>query len=166
MRAVFQRVSSARVEVEGRVVAEIGAGLCVLVGVMAGDGAQDCDYLCRKILNLRMWPNEKTGRAWDQSVSQKGYEVLLVSQFTLYGQPKGNKLDFHVAMPPQEARPFYEAFVQRVQHAYRPERVKDGIFGAMMEVHIANSGPVTLFLDSRKPPGNGGEGGGGGSDSS
>ncbi|CAI5492311.1 unnamed protein product, partial [Closterium sp. Naga37s-1] len=119
--------------VEGRVVAEIGAGLCVLVGVMAGDGEQDCDYMCRKILNLRLWPNEKTGKAWDQSVSQRGYEVLLVSQFTLYGQPKGNKLDFHVAMPPQEASAFYDAFVHRVRRAYHPDRVKDGIFGAMME---------------------------------
>ncbi|CAI7741681.1 unnamed protein product [Closterium sp. NIES-53] len=148
-----------RAQVEGRVVAEIGAGLCVLVGVMAGDGEQDCDYMCRKILNLRLWPNEKTGKAWDQSVSQRGYEVLLVSQFTLYGQPKGNKLDFHVAMPPQQASAFYDAFLHRVRRAYHPDRVKDGIFGAMMEVHIANSGPVTLFLDSRKQSSTDGNGG-------
>ncbi|CAI7799040.1 unnamed protein product [Closterium sp. NIES-54] len=169
--------------------------------------------VCRKILNLRLWPNEKTGKAWDQSVSQRGYEVLLVSQFTLYGQPKGNKLDFHVAMPPQQASAFYDAFLHRVRRAYHPDRVKDGIFGAMMEahwcvamswpfecaslfvdaspsprflppclpsphlsslcppssclfhfvldvqVHIANSGPVTLFLDSRKQSSTDGNGG-------
>eukprot|EP00475_Leptophrys_vorax_P015180 TRINITY_DN21540_c0_g1_i2.p1 TRINITY_DN21540_c0_g1~~TRINITY_DN21540_c0_g1_i2.p1 ORF type:complete len:148 (-),score=5.33 TRINITY_DN21540_c0_g1_i2:47-427(-) len=116
--------------------------------------------MCRKILNLRMWPNEKSGRAWDQSVSQRGYEVLLVSQFTLYGQPKGNKLDFHVAMPPQQARPFYEAFVERVRRAYKGDKVKDGVFGAMMDVHLVNSGPVTLFIDSRKQStGNGVEAG-------
>ncbi|CAI5473927.1 unnamed protein product [Closterium sp. Yama58-4] len=91
-------------------------------------------------------------------VSQRGYEVLLVSQFTLYGQPKGNKLDFHVAMPPQEASAFYDSFVHRVRRAYHADRVKDGIFGAMMEVHIANSGPVTLFLDSRKQSGTDGNG--------
>ncbi|CAI5962863.1 unnamed protein product [Closterium sp. NIES-65] len=163
-RVVAEMGAGLCVRVEGRVVAEIGAGLCVLVGVMAGDGEQDCDYMCRKILNLRLWPNQKTGKAWDQSVSQRGYEVLLVSQFTLYGQPKGNKLDFHVAMPPQEASSFYNDLVHRVRRAYHPDRVKDGIFGAMMEVHIANSGPVTLFLDSRKQSGtdsNGGNAGNG-----
>ncbi|CAI5950913.1 unnamed protein product [Closterium sp. NIES-64] len=203
-----------RVAVEGRVVAEIGAGLCVLVGVMAGDGEQDCDYIqpCRTPLAPEPFtcvPTLCLPASLCVQVSQRGYEVLLVSQFTLYGQPKGNKLDFHVAMPPQEASSFYNDFVHRVRRAYHPDRVKDGIFGAMMEVsgqgwvvggnaydgrvvggvfetsrkpctlrpstadgifgaimevHIANSGPVTLFLDSRKQSGtdsNGGNAGNG-----
>ncbi|OAE22397.1 hypothetical protein AXG93_2318s1440 [Marchantia polymorpha subsp. ruderalis] len=69
-------------------------------------------------------------------VMQKGYEVLLVSQFTLYGQLKGNKLDFHVAMPPERAKPFYESFVARVAKAYEDDRVKDGVFGAMMQARL------------------------------
>eukprot|EP00850_Spirogloea_muscicola_P024074 SM000435S15747 [mRNA] locus=s435:12311:13422:- [translate_table: standard] len=83
---------------------------------------------------MRLWPDEVTGKAWDKSVVQRNYEVLIVSQFTLYGVLKGNKPDFHVAMPPQQARPFYAALVQRAREAYRPDAVKDGVFGAMMEV--------------------------------
>lgn len=75
---------------------------------------------------MRLWDDDKKGKAWDQSVSQRGYEVLLVSQFTLYGFLKGNKPDFHVAMKPQPAKEFYEGFVERVRREYRPEMVKGG----------------------------------------
>lgn len=153
MRAVVQRVVSASVEVEGRIVSEIGPGLCVLAGVLESDTSDDASFMCRKVLNMRLWPNEESGRAWDQSVMQRGYELLVVSQFTLYGVLKGNKPDFHVAMPPQQAKPFYDAFVARLGAAYRPEKVKDGIFGAMMKVNIVNDGPVTMQLDSRKDGG-------------
>eukprot|EP00897_Mesotaenium_endlicherianum_P006411 jgi/Mesen1/5799/ME000293S04955 len=150
------------------------------------------------MLNMRLWPNEKTGKAWDQScddnadidgddgvdrltmVTGEGggddddegreggregvssdpfHTVLGVSQFTLYGAMKGNKPDFHVAMPPPLAKPFYEALVERAAAAYARERVWgwasfwggiDGIFGAMMKVHLVNDGPVTLQLDSKK----------------
>lgn len=150
MRAVVQRVLSGRVEVEGRVVSEIGPGLLVLVGLLETDTESDADYICRKVLNMRLFANEKTGKAWDQSVMRRNYEVLLVSQFTLYGILKGNKPDFHVAMPPQKAKPFYASLVEKFCKAYSTNAIKDGIFGAMMQVHLVNDGPVTMQLDSGK----------------
>ncbi|KAL3519915.1 hypothetical protein ACH5RR_018064 [Cinchona calisaya] len=151
MRAVVQRVASASVEVEGRIVSSIGPGLLVLVGLHESDVDSDADYICRKVLNMRLFPNEKTGKTWDQNVMQKNLEILLVSQFTLYGILKGNKPDFHVAMPPERARPFYESVVEKFQKAYKPDVVKDGIFGAMMKVNLVNDGPVTMQLDSVQP---------------
>ncbi|XP_041027706.1 D-aminoacyl-tRNA deacylase [Juglans microcarpa x Juglans regia] len=151
MRAVVQRVASASVEVEGRIVSEIGPGLLVLVGLHESDSDADADYICRKVLNMRLFPNENTGRGWDQNVMQRNYEVLLVSQFTLYGFLKGNKPDFHVAMQPQTAKPFYASLVERFQKSYNPDAIKDGIFGAMMKVSLINDGPVTMQLDSQSP---------------
>ncbi|KAL8460576.1 hypothetical protein ACS0TY_032195 [Phlomoides rotata] len=148
MRAVVQRVASASVEVEGRLVSEIGPGLLVLVGLHETDVESDAEYVCRKVLNMRLFPNENTGKTWDQSVMQKNYEVLLVSQFTLYGVLKGNKPDFHVAMPPDSAKPFYASLVEKFQKAYKIDAVKDGIFGAKMKVNLVNDGPVTMQLDS------------------
>uniref|UniRef100_A0A7N0UHV7 D-aminoacyl-tRNA deacylase n=1 Tax=Kalanchoe fedtschenkoi TaxID=63787 RepID=A0A7N0UHV7_KALFE len=149
MRAVVQRVASASVEVEGRVVSRIGPGLLVLVGLHESDTESDADYMCRKVLNMRLFTNEATSKPWDQNVMQKSYEVLLVSQFTLYGVLKGNKPDFHVAMAPQKARPFYESIVERFKKSYREDAVKDGVFGAMMQVSLVNDGPVTMQLDSQ-----------------
>ncbi|XVF87390.1 hypothetical protein PTKIN_Ptkin18bG0116300 [Pterospermum kingtungense] len=151
MRAVVQRVASASVEVEGRIVSEIGPGLLVLVGLHDSDTESDADYICRKVLNMRLFPNESTGKGWDQNVMQRNYGVLLVSQFTLYGILKGNKPDFHVAMPPQKAKPFYESLVDKFRKAYNPDAIKDGVFGAMMKVSLVNDGPVTMQLDSTQP---------------
>ncbi|GAU39115.1 hypothetical protein TSUD_320900 [Trifolium subterraneum] len=174
MRAVVQRVESASVEVEGRIVSEIGPGLLVLVGIHDSDTDSDADYICRKVLNMRLFPNEDTGKAWDHSVMQRNYQVLLVSQFTLYGFLKGNKPDFHVAMAPQEAKPFYASLVDRFRSAYNSDAIKgivtpgfsalvhtvhqplaldpgDGVFGAMMKVNLVNDGPVTMQLDSQSP---------------
>ncbi|KAE8723016.1 D-tyrosyl-tRNA(Tyr) deacylase 1 [Hibiscus syriacus] len=148
MRAVVQRVASASVEVDGRIVSEIGPGLLVLVGLHDSDTESDADYICRKVLNMRLFTNESTGKGWDQNVMQRDYGVLLVSQFTLYGFLKGNKPDFHVAMPPQKAKPFYESLIEKFRKAYKPDAVKDGIFGAMMKVSLVNDGPVTMQLDS------------------
>ncbi|CDO96727.1 unnamed protein product [Coffea canephora] len=139
MRMVVQRVASASVEVEGRIVSAIGPGLLVLVGLHESDADSDAEYICRKVLNMRLFPNEKTGKTWDQNVMQKNLEVLLVSQFTLYGILKGNKPDFHVAMPPEKARPFYESVVEKFRKAYTPDVIKDGIFGAMMKAGLRNS---------------------------
>ncbi|XP_027189234.1 uncharacterized protein [Cicer arietinum] len=149
MRAVVQRVSSASVEVEGRIVSEIGPGLLVLVGIHDSDSDSDADYICRKVLNMRLFPNENTGKAWDHSVMLKNYQVLLVSQFTLYGFLKGNKPDFHVAMSPQSAKPFYASLVDRFRSAYNSDAIKDGVFGAQMKVNLVNDGPVTMQLDSQ-----------------
>ncbi|XP_061984704.1 uncharacterized protein LOC133703968 [Populus nigra] len=148
MRAVVQRVTSASVEVDGHMVSEIGPGLLVLVGLHESDTDSNADYICRKVLNMRLFTNESTGRVWDQNVMQRNYEVLLVSQFTLYGVLKGNKPDFHVAMPPQKAKPFYGSLVDKFRKAYRPDAIKDGVFGAMMKVNLVNDGPVTMQLDS------------------
>ncbi|XP_057948638.1 uncharacterized protein LOC131144190 isoform X2 [Malania oleifera] len=149
MRAVVQRVASASVEVEGRTVSEIGPGLLVLVGIHDSDTDSDADYICRKVLNMRLFPNEATGKGWDLSVMQKNYGVLLVSQFTLYGILKGNKPDFHVAMPPQRAKPFYESLVEKFQKSYNPDAIKDVYNDA--KVNLVNDGPVTMQLDSSQP---------------
>ncbi|XP_074272323.1 uncharacterized protein LOC141596144 [Silene latifolia] len=151
MRAVVQRVSSASVEVEGQIVSKIGPGYLVLVGILESDTDSDSDYICRKVLNMRLFPNETTGKSWDQSVMQRNYEVLLVSQFTLYGILKGNKPDFHVAMPPLSAKPFYESLVEKFRKSYKADMIKDGIFGAMMKVNLVNDGPVTMQLESPQP---------------
>ncbi|XP_074332532.1 uncharacterized protein LOC141670536 isoform X2 [Apium graveolens] len=148
MRAVVQRVASASVEVEGRTVSSIGPGLLVLVGIHDSDVDSDADYICRKVLNMRLFPNDTAGKSWDRNVMQMNYEVLLVSQFTLYGILKGNKPDFHLAMSPGRAKPFYNSVVERFGKAYRTDAVKDGIFGAMMKVNLVNDGPVTMHLDS------------------
>ncbi|XP_064935868.1 uncharacterized protein LOC135584432 isoform X1 [Musa acuminata AAA Group] len=103
---------------------------------------------CRKVLNMRLFSNSKTGKAWDLSVKQSNFGVLLVSQFTLYGILKGNKPDFHVAMPPQKAKTFYESLVEKFRKSYTSDAVKDGVFGAMMKVNLVNDGPVTMQLDS------------------
>ncbi|XP_019425615.1 PREDICTED: D-tyrosyl-tRNA(Tyr) deacylase isoform X3 [Lupinus angustifolius] len=125
MRAVVQRVASASVEVDGRIVSEIGPGLLVLVGIHHSDSDSDADYICRKVLNMRLFQNENNGKTWDHSVIQKNYQVLLVSQFTLYGFLKGNKPDFHVAMPPQQAKTFYASLVDRFRNAYNPDAIKE-----------------------------------------
>ncbi|KAJ0626205.1 putative D-aminoacyl-tRNA deacylase [Helianthus annuus] len=148
MKVVVQRVASASVEVEGRTVSAIGPGLLVLVGIHDLDSHSDADYICRKVLNMRLFPNDKSGKTWDQNVMQKNYEVLLVSQFTLYGILKGNKPDFHVAMPPDKAKSLYASLVQTFQTTYRSDAVRDGVFGAMMKVNLVNDGPVTMQLES------------------
>ncbi|KAK2972880.1 hypothetical protein RJ640_029997 [Escallonia rubra] len=138
MKAVVQRVASASVEVEGRTVSAIGPGLLVLVGLHDSDADSDADYMY-------------VMRPLFCHVMQRNYEVLLVSQFTLYGILKGNKPDFHVAMPPDRARPFYASLVEKFEKSYRPDAVKDGVFGAMMKVNLVNDGPVTMQLDSLQP---------------
>ncbi|KAH7278660.1 hypothetical protein KP509_38G051200 [Ceratopteris richardii] len=150
MRAVVQRVLSAKVLVDGEIISQIGPGILVLVGLLESDTDADADFICRKALNMRIFPNEQNGKAWDQSVMQRNYEVLLVSQFTLYGILKGNKPDFHVAMAPQLAKPFYDSLVERFRKSYVADLVKDGLFGAMMQVHLVNDGPVTIQVDSAK----------------
>ncbi|XP_020269545.1 D-tyrosyl-tRNA(Tyr) deacylase [Asparagus officinalis] len=97
---------------------------------------------------MRLFPNEESGKAWDRSVMHQNFGVLLVSQFTLYGVLKGNKPDFHVAMPPEKAKVFYASLVDKFRKSYSPDAVQDGVFGAMMKVNLVNDGPVTMQLDS------------------
>lgn len=147
MRAVIQRVSRAEVRVGGEVVGAIGEGVCVLVGVSRDSAPRDAEYVTRKLLNTRLWP-DKDGREWREGVAAGRREVLLVSQFTLYARLKGNKPDFSHAMAPDAARVAFDAFVEQVRAAYEPDLVKTGSFGAMMEVDMVNDGPVTVTLDS------------------
>jgi D-tyrosyl-tRNA(Tyr) deacylase len=148
MRAVVQRVSSARVRVGDRVVGEIGRGLLVLVGVARDDDAAGTQYVARKILDLRVFEGLE-GKPMDRSVADIGGGVLVVSQFTLYGDVrKGRRPSFDAAAPPDEARATYEDFVRELRAAHTP--VETGEFQAMMQVELVNDGPVTVLVDSKK----------------
>ncbi|XP_038125902.1 D-aminoacyl-tRNA deacylase 1 [Cyprinodon tularosa] len=151
MRAIIQRVTKARVTVGEEEVSSIGRGICVLLGISVDDTQRDAEYMVRKILNLRLFEDEN-GRAWAKSVVERDLEVLCVSQFTLQCILKGNKPDFHSAMPAELAQPFYNSILESMRSAYKPELIKDGKFGAYMQVHIQNDGPVTIELTSPARP--------------
>ena len=147
MRAVVQRVSRASVTVDQQVVGQIGTGLLVLVGVEAGDGPADIDYLASKIAEARVFPDEQ-GRM-NRSVREAGGAVLVVSQFTLLGDlRKGRRPAFDAAARPEAARSAYESLIDRLKTSGLP--VEAGIFQADMRVELINDGPVTVMLDSRR----------------
>ncbi len=144
MRAVCQRVSEARVRVAGTVVAEIGTGLCILLGVAQGDTAAHAARLAAKIARLRIFPDDQA--RFDRSVVDVGGSALVVSQFTLLADTtKGNRPSFIDAAPPEEAEPLYERFCDALRELGVP--VQTGVFGARMEVSLVNDGPVTIILD-------------------
>ena len=147
MRAVVQRVTSAKVTVAERVTGEIGAGLLVLLGVDQGDGPTDLQYIASKIRDLRIFPDEE-GKM-NRSVLDISGSVLVVSQFTLSGDVRnGRRPSFASAAPPQIARALYEDVVRELRTGGL--RVETGEFQAMMQVALVNDGPVTILLDSRK----------------
>jgi D-tyrosyl-tRNA(Tyr) deacylase len=147
LRAVVQRVTSARVTVDDRVTGEIDAGLVVLLGVEQGDGASDVHYVASKIRDLRIFPDE-AGKM-NLSVADRQGGVLVVSQFTLSGDARnGRRPSFASAAPPQIARALYEDVVRELTTTGL--RVATGEFQAMMQVALVNDGPVTILLDSRK----------------
>jgi D-aminoacyl-tRNA deacylase len=147
MRAVVQRVSEASVQVEGATVGSIGAGLLVLLGVGQGDGDDDAAALADKVLHLRILPDD--AGHMNRSVLETGGDVLVVSQFTLYGDArKGRRPSFIDAAAPEEANRLYGLFVARLRASGL--RVEEGVFRALMDVALVNQGPVTLLLDSRK----------------
>ncbi|XP_076749975.1 D-aminoacyl-tRNA deacylase [Xylocopa sonorina] len=147
MKAVIQRVTKANVSVDGEIISSIGNGLCVLIGIKRDDSTEDIKYIVKKILNIKMFDDDNN-KKWAANVMDKQYEILCISQFTLYHTLKGNRLDFHRAMPAQESQPFYNKFLAELSKNYKPELIKDGKFGAMMEVNIQNNGPVTLEIES------------------
>lgn len=148
MRAVIQRVTRARVTVGGEEVGAIGAGLCVLVGAGAGDGDPDVAYLADKIANLRIFPDDD-GKM-NRSVLDAGGGVLVVSQFTLYGDArKGRRPSFIAALEPAAAEALCDRLVERLRAA-GVAHVATGRFRADMDVELVNQGPVTILLDSRK----------------
>jgi D-tyrosyl-tRNA(Tyr) deacylase len=145
MRAVIQRVSRAAVRVEGAAVAEIGAGLLVLLGVAAGDTETDAERLAAKVARLRIFADD-AGRV-DRAVVDVGGAVLVVSQFTLLADTaKGNRPSFTAAAPPDEAERLYERFAVALRELGLT--VEQGVFGAKMEVELVNDGPVTIVLDT------------------
>lgn len=147
MRAVVQRVSSARVEVAGQSAGAIGPGLVVLLGVGQDDEAGDAQWLADKIAGLRIFPDEQD--KLNLSVAEVGGQLLVVSQFTLWGDcRKGRRPSFGRAARPETAEGLYQEFVQRLRS--QGLTVATGVFGAMMELHLVNQGPVTLLVDSQK----------------
>jgi len=147
MKAVIQRVSSARVDVEGTTVGTIGQGVLVLLGVEKGDGERDADWLADKIVNLRIF--EDDAGKMNLALREIGGALLAVSQFTLAGNcAKGRRPSFDGAAPPAEANRLYEYFVARVKALRVP--VETGVFQAMMAVSLVNDGPVTFVLESRE----------------
>ena len=147
MRAVVQRVRSARVEVSGAVAGEIGEGLLVLLGVGKEDAPGDADFLAHKIVDLRVF-NDADGKM-NRSLRDVGGSLLVVSQFTLFGDcRKGLRSSYSDAAPPDMANQLYEHFVAEARKLC--PNVQTGVFQAMMAVHLVNDGPVTLLLDSRR----------------
>jgi D-tyrosyl-tRNA(Tyr) deacylase len=148
MRAVIQRVSRASVTVDTRVTGSIDRGLLVLLGAGAGDGANDLAYIVDKIVNLRIFPDDQ-GKM-NRSVKDVGGAVLVVSQFTLYGDARqGRRPAFTGALEPVAARALYEQSLEAIRAA-GVEKVESGEFAADMNVDLQNDGPVTILLDSRK----------------
>jgi D-tyrosyl-tRNA(Tyr) deacylase len=148
MRAVIQRVTTARVLVGERVVAQIAGGLLVLLGVGATDDERDAVYVAGKIRDIRVFEGVD-GRQMDRSVMDVGGSVLVVSQFTLYGDVrKGRRPAFDSAARPERARELYDAVVRELRAA--PLAVVTGEFQAMMHVELTNDGPVTILIDSTR----------------
>ena len=147
MRAVLQRVTRASVRVEGETVGEIGAGVLVLLGIARDDTDADARYLLEKIVALRIFEDAE-GRM-NLSLVDTGGALLVVSQFTLYGDARrGRRPSWIEAAPPEIAEPLYEFFVSEARRV--AGRVETGGFRRMMEVELVNDGPVTILLDSRK----------------
>ena len=145
MKVVLQRVSSAEVTSNKRSLATIGAGLVLLVGFKASDGETEISWITDKVLGLRIFPDEK-GKM-DHALNEVEGELLVVSQFTLYGDVrKGRRPSFIDAAPPEIAIPLYEKFVALLNERV-PGRVRTGEFGAVMDVQLVNQGPVTILLE-------------------
>lgn len=147
MRAVVQRVSQASCRVDGRITGQIQKGLLVFLAAGPDDTQQDMDYIVDKIIHLRIFPDEQDKMNLD--VRQIDGAILLISQFTLYGDcRKGRRPDFSSAGRPDAAQALYEQTIAALQK--KGIRVQTGVFAAMMEIACVNDGPVTLLLDSRK----------------
>ncbi len=147
MRVVIQRVTEAHVDVAGATVGAIRTGLLVLVGVTSTDTGKDAEYLADKIVHLRIFPDDV--RRMNRSLLEARGELLVISQFTLYGDcRKGRRPGFDQAAPPEQAKTLYDYFVERLR--FSNTIVETGVFQAEMEVHLINDGPVTFVLDSNK----------------
>ena len=148
MRVIIQRVRSSQVTVADQIVGQIGQGLNLLVGIRETDTAAEIDWMARKCLALRLFPDPSSdsSQRWEQSVQDIQGELLVISQFTLYGDcRKGRRPSFDCSAQPEQAQLYYEQFIQKLRLSGL--RVETGVFGAMMQVNIDNDGPVTLILE-------------------
>lgn len=145
MKVVIQRVCKACVSVDNQIVSSINNGILALIGLKADDDEEKFDYIIKKVLNLRIFGDEQ--KKMNKSLLDYNFEVLLVSQFTLYADCKrGNRPSFTRAMPPDQAKVLYQKFVEKFKEKY--SKVKDGVFGAMMQINLINDGPVTIILEN------------------
>jgi len=150
MKAVVQRVKSASVKIiEQNYFQQIDKGLLILLGIKSGDTFEDIKFVADKCCNLRIFEDDED--KMNRSVKEVNGEILIISQFTLYGETaKGNRPSFTDAAKPDEAIPLYEEFVSRVKKNLGDEYVKVGIFGSMMDIQLLNYGPVTVMVESKK----------------
>jgi D-tyrosyl-tRNA(Tyr) deacylase len=147
MRLLIQRVTRASVVVDGKTTGRIEKGLLIFLGVGEGDSEQICTEMAEKASRLRIFEDENGKMNLD--VMQVSGSVLVVSQFTLYGDTgKGNRPNFMAAAKPEEARKLYEKFILELKRILGENKVAEGVFGAMMEVELINDGPVTIWIDS------------------
>jgi D-tyrosyl-tRNA(Tyr) deacylase len=147
MRVVIQRVSEASVRIDGIVSGTIGNGLMILLGIEENDSEEDIEWLCGKIARLRVFNDEQ--RVMNLAVAEVGGDVLVVSQFTLHASTrKGNRPSYIRAARPEIAIPLYEAFKSKLSEMLG-KPVQSGEFGAMMQIHLVNDGPVTILMDSK-----------------
>jgi D-aminoacyl-tRNA deacylase len=148
MRCVVQRAAQASVTGGGRT-ASIGNGLCVLVGIAAGDEEADARKMLSDLLGLKIFAEDGLqGQRWTKDAKSTGADILLVPQFTLHARLKSGRPSFHRAKPPADAGPFFDKFVASVRDAHPAGKVECGMFGECMEVSLVNSGPVTIILDT------------------
>ena len=147
MRIIIQRVSSASVEIEGLVKSEIGPGMMVLLGILTEDTEEDINWLCNKVLNLRIFDDENG--VMNKSLLDIKGEILVVSQFTLHASTKkGNRPSYIKAARPEIAIPLYESFVKEMERVIN-KPIQTGEFGADMKVGLVNDGPVTILIDTK-----------------
>lgn len=148
MKVLVQRVSSAAVSIEGKLHASIARGLLIFLGVTHTDTSESARYIANRCADLRVF--EDAAGKMNLSVNDIGGDMLVISQFTLYGDTrKGNRPSFIDAAPPPIAEPLYEQFIGFLRHATAPDRVRSGVFRAMMDISLVNDGPVTLMIESK-----------------
>lgn len=147
MRSVIQRVKNASVSINGDIYSQINKGILLFVAIHQNDKIEDIDYTINKCLNLRIFENEDG--LFDKSITDTNYEILIVSQFTLYGDTrKGRRPSFSRSMDVKNAKEFYDLFIEKFKKNY--SNIKCGQFQAMMDVSLINDGPVTIIVDSNK----------------
>ncbi|USW53378.1 Putative D-aminoacyl-tRNA deacylase DTD, D-aminoacyl-tRNA deacylase-like superfamily [Septoria linicola] len=143
MKTVIQRVKSASVTVDGQLISTIGKGLLVLAAIAKEDTPKEVESMAAKVLKVKLWDDDQGGK-WKKNVQEIDGEVLCVSQFTLLASmKKGNKPSFHASADPAKGKELYDLFFSQVRKLYSEERVKDGVFQAMMDVGLVNDGPVS-----------------------